>query len=51
MFPLQRGATADEAAEGMLLCVSASISVLQLTDVLLASPLATYVTGRTLEVT
>ncbi|KAG2126169.1 hypothetical protein BD769DRAFT_1668602 [Suillus cothurnatus] len=52
-IPLQRGATPDEAAAGMLLYVPASISVPYLTDGVfsLASPLASYVSGHTLEVT
>jgi len=52
-IPLQRGASADEAAAGMLLYVPASILIRLLTSCLssLASPLASYVTGHTLEVT
>jgi len=52
-IPLQRGATPDEAAAGMLLYVPASMSVPYLTDGVfsLASPLASYVSGHTLEVT
>jgi 3-oxoacyl-[acyl-carrier protein] reductase len=57
-IPLARPGTADEAAAGMLLCVCFIFArrlevtyVWTLGGASLASPLASYVTGHTLEVT
>lgn len=52
-IPLARPGTADEAAAGVLLCVSLLLTyeAYNLFFDSLASPLASYVSGHTLEVT
>lgn len=53
-IPLARPGTADEAAAAMLLYVITSLacmSILTRIELSLASPLASYVSGHTLEVT